>query len=559
MPRTVATPSRPYTTPCDNPQQPCPECGGLECLCRPRFFAGQLLTDEDLNLLNHYILAKNKLHNRYLHGWGVVCGLEVTCDPCSGVQVQPGYALSPCGEDIIVCNRQSVDVCSLINACRKPKNTCEPVDAVTGYNNCGDTTEQWVLAIRYLEKPTRGVTPLRGASGSSCCSKCSCGGSSSCGCGGSAQSSSAAGGCGCGGSAQASSSSASTKTSKTPPQCEPTAICESYRFEVCKLQNSVSTGAIPPGPLIERLQCCIKLFTGVIPPFPPNPSQQDLQNFCCTLKENLAELLAAHPGHACQLSAQLALLCQNAVYNSIAEILIAALPILVQVLEDCLCSALLPPCPAPVDDDRIFLATITIRRRDCAIIEICNWDQRKFAVGFPTLAYWLSPLHVGATLKQLIAKLCCALPPTNRKFSGVNQDQALKFQNTQYPATEAQRTAALSQVIAQSFNTSQAVDMNTLALADFGATDDKQQPLLSDAQMQMPMEALLMSQIGQPLLQGAATVTGVNRLFAGIVPGATAPDTSGVQEMRAQLASMQKTIDEHTQTIAALNAKLGQQ
>ena len=58
------------------------------------------------------------------------------------------------------------------------------------------------------------------------------------------------------------------------------------------------------------------------------------------------------------------------------------------------------------------------------------------------------------------------MPPINRKFVAVNQDQALKFQNTQYPATEAQRTAALSQVIAQSFNTSQAVDMNTLALAD---------------------------------------------------------------------------------------------
>ena len=25
----------------------CPDCGGLECLCRPRFFAGQLLTADD--------------------------------------------------------------------------------------------------------------------------------------------------------------------------------------------------------------------------------------------------------------------------------------------------------------------------------------------------------------------------------------------------------------------------------------------------------------------------------------------------------------------------------
>src|ERR1044071_9745845 len=84
--------------------QPCPDCGGLECLCRPRFFAGQLLTEQDLNRLDHYMVEKSKLHNRYLVGWGVVCGLEVLCDQCEErVRVTPGYALSPCGEDIVVC------------------------------------------------------------------------------------------------------------------------------------------------------------------------------------------------------------------------------------------------------------------------------------------------------------------------------------------------------------------------------------------------------------------------------------------------------------------------
>ena len=39
--------------------QPCPDCGGLECLCRPRFFAGQLLTEQDLNRLDRYITEKH--------------------------------------------------------------------------------------------------------------------------------------------------------------------------------------------------------------------------------------------------------------------------------------------------------------------------------------------------------------------------------------------------------------------------------------------------------------------------------------------------------------------
>ncbi len=50
------------TTMQDCPPLPeCPECGGLECLCRPRFFAGQLLTEQDLNRLESYIVEKNKL------------------------------------------------------------------------------------------------------------------------------------------------------------------------------------------------------------------------------------------------------------------------------------------------------------------------------------------------------------------------------------------------------------------------------------------------------------------------------------------------------------------
>src|SRR5690349_21018508 len=68
-----------YGRPTCDPRPVCPSCGGLECLCRPRFFAGQLLTDEDLTRLDHYIQAKNRLHNRFLHGWGVACGLEVVC------------------------------------------------------------------------------------------------------------------------------------------------------------------------------------------------------------------------------------------------------------------------------------------------------------------------------------------------------------------------------------------------------------------------------------------------------------------------------------------------
>lgn len=512
MATTGTSSSRSYTTPCDNPQQPCPDCGGLECLCRPRFFAGQLLTDGDLNRLNHYIIEKNKLHNRYLYGWGVVCGLEVVCDPCSGVTVNPGYALSPCGEDVIVCQKQSVDVCSLINACKKPKNNCNPIDVVNAYD-CANLTETWVLAIRYQEKPTRGVTSLKGASGSSCCSKCSCGGSSSCGCGGSqsssTKSSTSSGGCGCGGSATSSTaSSSSTSTASTPAQCEPTAICEGYTFEVCKLPASAGTQA-PISPLVDRMRCCLTLLFSSLPAISNKPTQQQIQNWCCLLRENLADLFATYPGHACQLTKSLGTLCRDAANASPADIAMAAAVYVGQFFVDCFCSALLPPCPAPVSDDRIFLASITVNCKDCSIIQICNWDVRKFAVGFPMLSYWLSPLQYGAQIKAAIASFCCKPLVVNTKIAALDQNEAVNFQTAQYPMTADQRSAVLTRVIAESYT--QPVGADTIALASLGAVDPKQQPLLTADQMQMPIETFLMSQIVQPLLAGVGTLLGTGR------------------------------------------------
>src|SRR5258708_2173900 len=97
---------------------PC-TCGSAECLTcldpgytRPKFFAGQLLTEDDLQLLGDYVVGKNRLHNRYLMGSGVVCGLDVTCQPCGGghVIVNPGYAIDCCGNDIVLTCPQDLDI-----------------------------------------------------------------------------------------------------------------------------------------------------------------------------------------------------------------------------------------------------------------------------------------------------------------------------------------------------------------------------------------------------------------------------------------------------------------
>src|SRR5262245_30706480 len=184
-----------YGQPTCAPPPVCPACGGLECLCRPRFFAGQLLTEEDLNRLDHYVVEKNRLHNRYLVGWGVACGLEVVCDACDSdhVVVRTGYALSPCGDDIIVCRDASVNICELIARCRPQGDpNCDP-PVPPPPRDCRGANPNWVLAICYDERPSRGITALLGSSDDACCSKCGCGGSGGCDCG-----KTGSGSCGCG-------------------------------------------------------------------------------------------------------------------------------------------------------------------------------------------------------------------------------------------------------------------------------------------------------------------------------------------------------------------------
>jgi len=137
-------------------------CGGGLCqgqdFVRPRFFAGQLLTEDDLDLLSSYVVEKNRLHNRSFFGEGVVCGLLVTCDPCGGgkVTVQPGYALDCCGNDIVVPCAQTVDINALVKRLRIER---------TGGVDCGDPCAD--VKSKTDSKPssttgTGGTTPTAG-------------------------------------------------------------------------------------------------------------------------------------------------------------------------------------------------------------------------------------------------------------------------------------------------------------------------------------------------------------------------------------------------------------
>ncbi|WP_063729300.1 hypothetical protein [Streptomyces sp. RTd22] len=135
-------------------------CGGdatrTSAFVRPRFFAGQLLTEDDLSLLVEYTTAKRRLHNRSLYGPGVICGLGVTCDPCGGgtVAVHPGHALDCAGNDIVVSCTERVDVTALV---RERRISALGVD-------CGEDCDdeggrRYGLYVSYQELPVEPVAP----------------------------------------------------------------------------------------------------------------------------------------------------------------------------------------------------------------------------------------------------------------------------------------------------------------------------------------------------------------------------------------------------------------
>ena len=439
-------PSRPKETPGYGPDpscQPCPDCGGLECLCRPRFFAGQLLTEQDLNRLDHYMVEKSKLHNRYLVGWGVVCGLEVLCDQCEErVRVTPGYALSPCGEDIVVCKPDYVDICALIDRCRKADMVdCRPY---AGKDGCDEVEEEWVLAIRYMEAPARGMTALTGASSCGCgapsASACSCGGKSQCGCGGGGGS-----GCSCAGSGTAATSTAEAPRLRrgAPPSCEPTVVCESYRYEIFRKPDEDDDrydskgdddeglfGSLAgvfeklDGDMARRITCCLRELEKAIPKPPPDMPQGQLTaaikqayyRWACATKRSLAAYFARIGGGDCEAVAKLAAIpvpspamADDPFRQGMGEAALQLMLVALEAMLHCICSNLLPACPPP-EDPRVPLAVVTVRRKGCDIVKVCNWTPlRRHVTTFRSLDYWFGWLPLRRLVRDAIEQVCCNL------------------------------------------------------------------------------------------------------------------------------------------------------
>lgn len=427
----------------------CPACTGLQCLDRPRFFAGQLLSEAELNSEMGYVLAKQRLHNRYLHGVGTVCGLEVVCSNCDNlVVVKPGYAIDPCGNDIIVCSEQQFDVLKAIKACcdainKKSKTGCDPY---APYNEgCTGQEQRWCITIAYQETPTMPVTPLRPSQ-----QTCSCAGScspvSSCGC-------SPANGNGSAPSSGCSAPSSSTTTA-TASACQPTRIQEGFVLGVVPDPEScATTEALFQNTLLANLVNCFSVLTNLQSNFSTTTWQilslaftsslansqtlnSDAFLACCQFRQYVINLFTTgdFTTECTALNAFDSIPCPqppqdpndptDAGYlQKVQDSIASAEIMLFEYVRECMCDAILPSCPSDPGDDRLILACVTVQ--DGTITEICNFGCRQFAGAFPSFFYWMSLIPIAPLLKLLVDDFCCMPTFLKRNSQLVNNLQTI--------------------------------------------------------------------------------------------------------------------------------------
>ena len=562
----------------------CELCTGLTCQCRPRFYDGQLLSAADFNRLDQYIVAKDRLHNRYLHGVGVVCGLEAVCSACDDtVTVRPGYALGPCGEDIVVCADAAVDVAALIRAQRRGGTVadCAPYSEPVPPNEA--VQQKWVLGVCYDERPSRPVTSLKRAGGG-----CSCGGS----CGG-------GGGCSCGGSCGGSTSVGT---------CEPTQVCEGYRFTLTRLEtperklNNVgqaqtyAANAAGDGQLPEVVKACLARLQGALTKIPSDPSQEQLVSYARELKADLRDLIETGNVHDCLLAQRLnnvvipAVDDQEATAKAQAAV-VEMFQIVIDLFRECICSALLPPCGVSCADDCVPLAVVTVRSSDSKVLDICNWSARKFVITMPTLSYWFGWLPVFGVIRASLERLCCTrrdrrafevddklrvteAPPSNFSLVNLPVGDAAEGGGEEVagtvggaPETKAATTgfASLAGQYAEAWSSLSGLESTVLGA--LGAQGTDKQPLASVSELEHPLAALALGRLGAqagatllpPEVRGSLGGLLAERISTSITPGGGGGSTTEtpasekrLTDLESRLTKLQRKVDTQARTIREL-------
>jgi hypothetical protein len=148
------------------------DCGDSCGLERVRFFPRQILGADDLNTEQRYFREKQRRHNRFLHGWGVVCGCEVKPSPTKAkpfqVVICPGYVITPYGDEIMIGSPALFDLATCLVSSDDPCALSAPCPPVTSSTPLRSLI---YLAVCYRECVVR---PVRVAPGGCSCDEAEC-------------------------------------------------------------------------------------------------------------------------------------------------------------------------------------------------------------------------------------------------------------------------------------------------------------------------------------------------------------------------------------------------
>ena len=113
---------------------------------RSRYFYGKLLTVDDFETEQKYMNDKRRLVNRFLHGSGVVCGMNVVRVDDRTISVEMGLALDFAGREIVV-----------------DAPVIRKLDMIDGYDESAGEEGYLYLCIEYAEQETEPVHSIAGA------------------------------------------------------------------------------------------------------------------------------------------------------------------------------------------------------------------------------------------------------------------------------------------------------------------------------------------------------------------------------------------------------------
>jgi hypothetical protein len=311
-------------------------------------------------------------------------------------------------------------------------------------------------------------------------------------------------------------------------------ICEGYRFRVYPAPEPVLDES-QTGAMEKRVMACVQPYIDWARAlFAANAagaqrSQVERTRTCCRAKERLRALLLQSPRHDCELLAELdAIVCPAATLDpdvyapAFGAAAMSLLLIWYRGLLACLCSGLLPPCPDPVDDDCIPLATVTVRKRDCHILRVCNWTvHRKFATTVPSLQYWFSILPYARYLRALLEEACCAVPDLRGR-----QDAA---QPNEFAAAAAPR-AATGAAAGAATGTTTGATTGTTTGATTGATTGT--PTAGGAMPFSTARTREMSTLLASAVLGRTTPLDAATLFRGVAETTRTAGTTGGRVLR---------------------------